>query len=390
MRQVRRARSPLLRYGMSQVCLDVQFWFPVWFIFLIDRGFTFGQAALADSLFRIGVVVLEVPMGYVADRIGRVRAYRMLCLLTALTYVAISVVSTVGLLLSVWLLWSLQWALGSGLGAAIGYDYAVQIPVLEERRRIFARLRAASATGALVSLATAGLLYQIDPAAPFLATAGLALVAALIAGTLPDVYAARRQRRAGNPRSWMRSAWNDRPQRILLAAASVFLLLIWSVQILFQPLALYLNLSPSSTSLMFTACAASGMLGTLSAARWRRRSAWSPQLMCGGLVSVLCLVTAIWPWAAPWAFLPALSLAAAFGWTVTEFSVSEAVDGPFLTTALSLVSAAAGVGIAVARPALLLGAEQFGAPAAVAGWGVVALALSMLIAYFRSRPGVRL
>ena len=105
---------------------------------------------------------------------------------------------------------------------------------------------------------------------------------------------------------------------------------------------------------------------------------------------MLCLVTAIWPWAAPWAFLPALSLAAAFGWTVTEFSVSEAVDGPFLTTALSLVSAAAGVGIAVARPALLLGAEQFGAPAAVAGWGVVALALSMLIAYFRSRPGVRL
>ena len=39
-----------LRFGIIVTALEVQFWFPVWLLFLLDRGFTIGQAALADAV----------------------------------------------------------------------------------------------------------------------------------------------------------------------------------------------------------------------------------------------------------------------------------------------------------------------------------------------------
>ena len=60
-----------LRFGIIVTALEVQFWFPVWLLFLLDRGFTIGQAALADAVFRIVATIGEVPAGWLSDRIGR-------------------------------------------------------------------------------------------------------------------------------------------------------------------------------------------------------------------------------------------------------------------------------------------------------------------------------
>lgn len=51
---------------------DFQLWIPVWIVFLtVDRGFSLTQVTLAESIFLIGVLVLEVPTGAVADKYGR-------------------------------------------------------------------------------------------------------------------------------------------------------------------------------------------------------------------------------------------------------------------------------------------------------------------------------
>lgn len=375
-----RVRGWLRRFGVAQALLDVQFWFPLWLIFLLDRGFSFAEAALADGIFRIAVVVLELPMGALADRIGRQRAYLILCGLTCLTYAGIVMVTNVPLLLAVWLLWAAQWALASGLGAAVGYDLAALVPDRTTRRRTFSRLRGASAAGVLVSLATAGLLYQVHPSAPFLLSAVLALVAGGIASGIPRLSG--RSAMGGSLRAtlgWVRETLARRRTRVVFLMAAGYLLITWSIQVLHQPIALGVGLGPNLTAWMFTACAAAGMIGTLAAARWAHESAWPAQVACGAMVALLCLATGVWPHLAPWVFLPALALVAAFGWTLTEYSVTDAVDVRFRSTALSLVSAIGGIGIAVARPVLLVGADSAGPAAAAAWWGWAALALTVLL-----------
>lgn len=376
-----RVRGRLVRLGVAQAMLDAQFWFPVWFIFLLDRGFSFTEAALADGVFRIAVVLLELPMGALADRIGRKRAYVALCVLTAVMYCGIALVTSLPLLIAVWLLWALQWALASGLGPALSYDLAAEMPPVS-RRTIFSRLRGASAAGVIVSLATAGALYQLHPTAPFFVSAALALGAGAIAVTLPEPEAGARASR-GNLRLtlyWVRETLGGRTTRLLFIMAALYLLLTWSIQILHQPLALHVGLGINQTAIMYTACAVAGLLGTLLAARWAHERAWPAQVACGVAVGALCLGIGAWPGLAPWVFLPAISLVAALGWTLTEYSVTDSVDSRHRATALSLVSAVAGIGIAIARPALLVGAEEGGAPSAALWWGVAALALAGLIA----------
>ena len=66
--------SVKFRFGVIVTALEVQFWFPVWLLFLLDRGFTIGQAAFADALFRFVATAAEVPAGWLSDRIGRKRS----------------------------------------------------------------------------------------------------------------------------------------------------------------------------------------------------------------------------------------------------------------------------------------------------------------------------
>lgn len=50
---------------------EFQLWIPVWIVYLtLERGFSFSQVTAAEALFLIGVLVLEVPTGAVADRYG--------------------------------------------------------------------------------------------------------------------------------------------------------------------------------------------------------------------------------------------------------------------------------------------------------------------------------
>ena len=54
---------------------DFQLWIPVWIVFLtVDQGFSLTEVLIAEGLFLVAVVLLEVPTGAVADRYGRSRS----------------------------------------------------------------------------------------------------------------------------------------------------------------------------------------------------------------------------------------------------------------------------------------------------------------------------
>ena len=102
---------------------EAQIWIPIWIVYLVvDRGFTLSQIGLAEAAFLIGLTVLEVPTGAVADRYGRSKSLALgaSTLIVALIVFAFS--TSFPVLLTSFLIWSVADTLMSGADLALLYD----------------------------------------------------------------------------------------------------------------------------------------------------------------------------------------------------------------------------------------------------------------------------
>ncbi|NEK84591.1 MFS transporter [Blastococcus saxobsidens] len=376
-------RSPVLRrFALAHFLLEVQFWFPVYLIFLLDMGFTLAVAVVADGLFRLVSVACEVPMGVLADRIGRRRTYLLLAGLTVAVFLAISQVSSVPGLFAAWIGWGVLWALASGASTAYLYELAVRDAPSVDPARSFAVVRALGHLAVLLSLVAAGYLYDVEPTAPFTVTAVLAAIALAVAWTLPETSAAGARSTIRSVLRDVRRAAADERVRLAVLLGALLLLLGWSPRILFQPLALELDYSAQRTGWMYAAFAAAAVVAGLLAGRVgpARRPA---VLRASFLVVLAALVgTGVWEGLGPFLFLPVLGLAYALGQVLLELVTSEVTSPAVLATAFSVVSMLGGLGIAVARPALGLVADNWSTPVAFGAWaavGALLVAVALLL-----------
>lgn len=359
-------------FAVAQACLDVQFWFPLWLVFLLDKGFTLTEAALADTVFRIAVVVLEIPMGWVADRIGRGRAYLIACSLTVVTFVGIVFISEIYGLLLIWVLWALQWSLLSGLGGSLSYDLA-SLRQDSQRQGHFAALRSASLFGVLVSLFMATPLYELFPELPFLLTAILGATAGALTLWLPRLDSAPTEHMPEDSRNALHNSFP-----LILASATV-LTIGWSPQVLYQPLAMDCKFDALSVSLMFVLIAILGIIGTLVGGRLKQ----SPRVLLaitGCIMSLFCCLSSTFPEYAAFVFIPGLAGTYSCATTSLEFALSRSVAHRYRAMALSVASMLGGLLIAISRPMLLLTAGSQGTQFAFGIWG----GFTMLLLIFSS------
>ncbi|HMO96939.1 MAG TPA: hypothetical protein PKD27_12540 [Tepidiformaceae bacterium] len=102
---------------------DFQLWIPVWVVFLtLEQGFTLTAVTSVEGLYLVGVVLLEVPTGAVADRYGRSRSLALgsLCLGVAVLLFAFAV--NLPILVISFMLWSVAHTLMSGADMALLFD----------------------------------------------------------------------------------------------------------------------------------------------------------------------------------------------------------------------------------------------------------------------------
>jgi MFS family permease len=374
MTQALRSRT-IRRFAGVQFLLEVQFWFPVYLIYALDLGFSLAVAVVADGVFRLVSVFCEVPMGVLADRIGRRRTYLLLTGLTVATFAAISQVQTVQGLFAAWVLWGVLWALSSGASSAYLYELALRESPVVDATRAFGMVRAVGQVAVLLSLLSAGYLYQADPRLPFAVTAVLAAAAFALAWSLPETSDRSVPVTFGSMARDLRLAVGERQVRLVVGLGAVLLLLGWSPRILFQPLALDLGYSVELTGWMYTCFAAASVVAGLVAGAvgsGARRTVWNASVVL--LVATL-LTTAWLPALGPFVLLPLLGFGYALALTVLEVATNEVVGPRIRTTMLSVVSVLGGLGIAVARPGLGLVADRFTVPVAFAAWGAVGVGL---------------
>lgn len=383
-RAATRLRSPLARMLLIRALLDVQFWFPTWLIFLLGQGFTLAEATAADAIFHAVIVLAEVPMGWVCDRIGRRRSLIAVCISTTAVFLAIGFSTGFLMLIAAWTLWGVLWALGSGLDTAYAWELAETYGEGTTPQRYLGRVRIVSAVIGVGSLVLAGPLLEIWPPLPYVTTAALACIALVLTMTLPPDSTPTA--RVGSHRLPTFAETMGRPivRAGLVLSASILVVGI-SPRILFQPLGLELGLSSSFISGAYGIFAVCVGLGAWTAGRAPARSLGRWTTIAIGLCGVAFFaIGALSPVAPGWAVmtlvLPIGGLSFGLAKTLSDIWLASQVRPAFRARILSLGSAASGILMVPIRPVLVATSTGAGMSWTFMGWGAVCIGIAAMCA----------
>lgn len=177
--------SLVRRYYLYRATLSAGFYLPVSVVYMEARGLGLADIGFVQGAFLFSMVASELPTGYLGDRLGRRTALALGNAVVVAVMVGFTVADSTADFAVVYVVWAVGWTFRTGTADAWLYELLARRGAADEHARISGR---ANSTLRLVSAATAlsaGLLYTIDPAVPFLANAGLAALGLPILASLP-------------------------------------------------------------------------------------------------------------------------------------------------------------------------------------------------------------
>ena len=180
------ARRDLWLFNAFRLLATSYLFVPIFMLFQADRGLSFQDRLSLGGIYSAVIVLVEVPTGVFADRIGPRRSM----LLGAVAMVASCLIAadaySFGAFALAEALGALSMALCSGADSAYLFDLLLASKRVEEYPRRESIASAWHLLGSALAFAGGGLLAQSDLALPYLVTAGVAAVAALIACAMRD------------------------------------------------------------------------------------------------------------------------------------------------------------------------------------------------------------
>ena len=187
MRSVLRGRlaSPVAKYYAYTVTIYASFSAPVWILFVRAQGLDFGQVGLLNAVWWLGLVVAEIPTGYVGDRIGRRNAMLVGTVIIAAMTFGMGLSDGFLELAAVYGGWAVGQTFRSGSGDAWLYDLLAET----DETALFAHVRGrAHGLGLAVGAGTAllgGLAADLSLRYPFFATSAVTALGVPVLLTVP-------------------------------------------------------------------------------------------------------------------------------------------------------------------------------------------------------------
>jgi MFS family permease len=373
---------------------DFQLWIPVWVVYLIhEHGFSLTQITVADSLFLVGVLLLEVPTGAVADRWGRSRSLALGALSLGIAVLVFAFTSSFAVLLVSFLIWSLSHTLMSGADMALLYDTLKASGASGTYERAAGRANALNWLGAGLGTLLGGpaaVLFDIRAtifigAATCLLTAMVALLlreAPRSAEDSPEAHFAKAIRAA------FREAWSARDVRTVILFAGTTISIFEGVHYLVQPYLLDRGVEVGVIfSLLQVPMILAGVLGALAADRLGAGKGLSAVLFgiaMAGFAGYLALAWA--PGLAAFAGFPALIGLASCLMPLSTGYVNRRVGSTYRATILSLQGMMASLALAVLAPVLGFATDHWGLPWAFAIGAGLAVAAGLAVGGLPPKP----
>jgi MFS family permease len=215
---------------------------PVFMLFRAARGLSFFESLALGAIYSAVVIVIEIPTGVFADRLGRRRSMLVGGLMMTASCLVAAQAHSFGEFAVAEALAAVSLALCSGADSAYLFDLLLEHGRVHEYSRRESTASAWHLMGNACAYAAGGLLATIDLVLPFYATAAVAAAAALVACLLADDRPRVAAPAATILRSWgrdMTAAIRDVTSNARLAwligySAAVFVLLR-ATDYLYQP-----------------------------------------------------------------------------------------------------------------------------------------------------------
>jgi MFS family permease len=151
-----------------RLLFNARFYYPIFAVIQLDYGLTMPQFAILNAIWAVSIVLLEVPSGALADRIGRKRMVVLASVLMVLEMALIAFVPLGNVTLVFWV-WVINRVLsGAAEAAASGADEALaydSIPEEDQKTRwpgVLSRLMTLSSLAFVVAMLVGAAVY--DPA----------------------------------------------------------------------------------------------------------------------------------------------------------------------------------------------------------------------------------
>lgn len=229
---------------------------PIFMLFQAARGLTFFEQLALGGIYSATVILVEIPTGVFADRIGRRRSMLGGALLMSASCLVAASAHDFSTFVLAECLAAVSMALCSGADSAYLFDLLLEHDRVHEYSRRESAASAWHLLGSAAAFAGGGLLAQIDLALPYLVTAVVAAAAAVVALMLEN----------DRPRAPRRDVWRSwgrqmtgalgevgRNRRLawLIGYSAVTFMLLRATVYVYQPYLKARGLGPISIGIMF-------------------------------------------------------------------------------------------------------------------------------------------
>ena len=360
---------------------DFQLWIPVWIVFLtIERGFSLTQVTAAEGLFLVGVLVLEVPTGAIADRYGRRVSMGLGAALLAGAVLIFAFTSSFAILMASFMLWSVAHALMSGADNALLFDTLKSAGREAEYERIAGRGIAAHWAGAGLGTLLGGPVAAFtDVRFTIFIGAATCVVASVIAFSLWEPPHARedgpRESYIGGIKAAFREAWTVVDVRILILLAGTAFAALEAVHYLVQPFLIDRDVEVGTLfSLLQVPVLFAGLVGALLAGRIVTTASSTRTFLLAPVLGAVCYavlagVPGLWAFAA----FPLLIAVGSCVEPIATGYVNRRIGSERRATVLSIQSMARSLVLAALAPGLGFAVDRWGLTEAFAIGGTMAL-----------------
>lgn len=359
---------------------DFQLWIPVWIVFLtIEQGFSLTQVTTAEGLFLIGVLLLEVPTGAVADRWGRSKSMALGAFVLGLAVLIFAFTQSFAILLVSFLLWSVASALMSGADMALLFDTLKASGREGQYEKLAGRGMAFTWSGVVLATLMGGPFAALfDTRATIFLGAATCLATGAVALAIWEPPRERTEGESSPP--YFRSigaafaeAWHVVDVRILIVLAGTAFAALESVHYLIQPYLVDRDVEVGVLfSLLQVPILLAGLVGSLLAGRISNTSG-TRALFFGPLAGAACFAAlAGAPGLAAYAALPLLIGISSCVEPIATGYINRRIGSERRATVLSIASMFRSLVLAALAPGLGYATDQWGLREAFTIGGIMA------------------
>lgn len=361
---------------------DFQLWIPVWIVFLtLDRGFSLTQVTAAEGLFLIGVLILEVPTGAIADRYGRSKSMALGAFVLGLAVLVFAFTTSFTILLTSFLMWSVASALMSGADMALLFDTLKAAGREAQYERLAGRGSALSWAGVAAATFLGGpVAALIDTRATVFIGAATCLITAAVAFAIwepphvRDDENAEKQPYFASIRSAFSEAWHVVDVRILIVLAGTAFAAMEAVHYLVQPYLVDRDVEVGVWfSLLQVPMLGAGFVGALAAGRVAAWAGSTRAFLFGPLLGGACyFALSQAPGLAAYLALPLLMAVSSCVEPIATGYINRRVGSERRATVLSIASMFRSLFLAGLAPGLGYATDQWGLTEAFLIGGIMA------------------